>query len=78
MTDPDVHICQECGVRWVVAYGTALHRRRFCLTHMPMAALRLALMGLQGERLRREVDMVIDIPAWLAAERRILMGITEE
>jgi hypothetical protein len=44
---------------------------------MPMAALRLALMGLQGERLRREVDMVIDIPAWIDAERRILLAIRE-
>jgi hypothetical protein len=72
----DVTKCQVCDERRVIEYGTALHRRRFCLTHMPMPALRLALMGLAAEKLRQDVQMYIDVPAWLAAERRILLGIT--
>ena len=69
--------CQVCDERRVIEYGTALHRRRFCLTHMPLPALRLAMMGLAGEKLRQDVQMYVDVPVWIDAERRILLSIAE-
>jgi hypothetical protein len=62
-----------CDRGAVVDYGGE-KPRRFCLEHIPITVLQLAVMQTPGlERLRKEVSMHLNIPLWVEQEREMLL-----
>ena len=65
--------CEMCDRPAVVDYG-GRKPRRFCLEHIPMTVLQLAVLQTPGlDRLRKEVSMHINVRLWIDQEREMLL-----